>query len=82
MLFFQVNDIWRKYIGVDDGFYILFIVSYLQLYFVQYGKLFVFYIVGQGSYILYICIYVGNYFEYMYIYFGESMLLKDKIVLS
>lgn len=81
MLFFQVNDIWRKYIGVDDGFYILFIVSYLQLYF--YCELFVivFYIVGQGSYILYICIYVGNYFEYMYIYIGESMLFKDKIVL-
>lgn len=34
MSFSQANDIWRKYTGVDDGFYISSIVSHLQLYLV------------------------------------------------
>lgn len=29
MSFSQANDIWRKYTGVDDGFYISSIVSHL-----------------------------------------------------
>lgn len=82
MSFSQANDIWRKYTGVDDGFYISSIVSHLS--YISFCESFVVvsYIAGQGSYIPYTCTYVGNHFEYMHIYIGESMSYKDKIVSS